>query len=86
MTRVTTTSLAGQLSGSGRGFARLASIALISGLTLVASLAFSSAASAADGPPILSTVTVDELGYTTAKVSGTTESEPYYGENNATLY
>jgi hypothetical protein len=69
-----------------RGFLRAAPILLLAGLALIASLSFTSAASAADGPPIVSPVTVDELGYTTAKVSATTESEPYYGENNATLY
>jgi hypothetical protein len=73
-------------AGNGRGFARLGPILLIASLVLLASMAFASGASAADGPPVVSPVTVTELGYTTAKVSATTESEPYYGENNATLY
>ena len=59
---MTSASSAGQLGGNGRGFVRLAPLVLIAGLALIASLAFTSAASAADGPPVISPVTVDELG------------------------
>ena len=83
---MTFASSTGSVGGSGRGFARRTAFALIAAFALVAGLAFTSAASAVDGPPIVSPVTVDEVGYTTAKISGTIESEPYYGENNATLY
>jgi hypothetical protein len=84
--RLTHASSGGAVGRNRHGLVRLAPVAMIAGLALVASMAFASPAFAADGPPIVSPVTVDELGYTTAKISATTESEPYYGENNATLY
>ena len=68
-------SSAGHVGGDRRGLVRLGSAGLIACLALVACLAFTSAASAADGPPVISPVTVDEVGYTTAKVSGTVESD-----------
>jgi hypothetical protein len=88
---VTYVSSAQSAAGNRRGLIRLVPIALIAVLALIGSLAFASAASAAEGPPVVTLDPINpatDVGYTTAKVSGTVESdsEPGYPSDGATLY
>ncbi len=58
----------------------------MAGLALIAALALGvSTASAAEGPPVISPVAVEEIGYTTAEVSGTvgSDTEPGWSEYSA---